>query len=294
MTGQRIKASAMQRQNDDSSKRAAYEESAASRGGANVEASMTLAKRYAVHAVLCQDGQVNKASSSCKAGQGGVCKHVAALLWHKLDLIREGRPYISDALACTEGARDTVWFRKLEYVKHDPSNKGKSARKTTEVRVDVAQATVKRLHTDFIEKGIFPIFADMMEEAEDEASAPRISLPVKECWNHQTPSSDPCTLTLTQAHHREEETRNQSRSMMWHAEHGLVWDEDIQEYGLVEVKTVSRAIDAHLTTFEEVTSRGFVEFIHVDKSVDKTHKHYNQVTGQLALTGLEWGDLAVD
>ncbi|XP_042143266.1 uncharacterized protein LOC121833762, partial [Ixodes scapularis] len=75
---------------------------------------------------------------------------------------------------------------------------------------------------------------------------------------------------------------------------GLVWDEDIQEYGLVEVKTVSRAIDANLTTFEEVMSRGFVEFIHADKSVDKKHKHYYQVTGQLALTGLEWCDLVVD
>ncbi|EEC09253.1 hypothetical protein IscW_ISCW008327 [Ixodes scapularis] len=67
----------------------------------------------------------------------------------------------------------------------------------------------------------------------------------------------------------------------------LVWDEDIQEYGLVEVKTVSRAIDAHLTTFAEVMDRGFVKFIHADKSVDKKHKHYHQVTGQLALTGLE-------
>ncbi|KAG0414922.1 hypothetical protein HPB47_007920 [Ixodes persulcatus] len=47
---------------------------------ANVEASMTLTKRYAVHAVLCQDVQVSKAFCSCKAGQGGVCKHVAALL----------------------------------------------------------------------------------------------------------------------------------------------------------------------------------------------------------------------
>ncbi|XP_040063788.1 uncharacterized protein LOC120838099 [Ixodes scapularis] len=75
---------------------------------------------------------------------------------------------------------------------------------------------------------------------------------------------------------------------------GLVWDEDIQEYGLVEVKTVSRVIDANLTTFDEVMIRGFVEFIHAAKSVDKKHKHYYQVTGQLALTGLEWCDLVVD
>ncbi|CAN7995613.1 unnamed protein product [Ixodes hexagonus] len=366
---------------------------------ANVEASMTLTKRYAVHAVLCQDGQVSKASCACKAGQGGVCKHVAALLWHMLDLIREGRSYIPDALACTEGARQwgpssskrgasTVSFKELDFVKHDPNNKAKSSRKTTEVHVDVAQATIKRLHTDFIEKGIFPMFADVMEEAaftplprkvqehpdsDDGASAPRISLPIKECWNHQMPPSDPCTLTLAEAQHLEEETRGQSRSMLWHTERekritasqfgdivkrqapvnekflrtifsgghgttrhmrvglqneaaalkrykakqkvkvfgvglcvnpglpmlgaspdGLVWDEDIQEYGLVEVKTVSRAIDARLTTFEEVMGRGFVEFIRADKSVDKKHKHYHQMTGQLAVTGLGWCDLVVD
>ncbi|CAN7996268.1 unnamed protein product [Ixodes hexagonus] len=187
------------------------------------------------------------------------------------------------------------------------------------------------------------------------------------------PPSDPCTLTLAEAQHLEEETRGQSRSMLWHTEHekritasqfgdivkrqapvnekflrttfsgghgttrhmraglqneaaalkrykakqkvkvfgvglcvnpglhmlgaspdGLVWDEDIQEYGLVEVKTVSRAIDARLTTFEEVMGRGFVEFIRADKSVDKKHKHYHQMTGQLAVTGLGWCDLVVD
>ncbi|KAG0428563.1 hypothetical protein HPB47_024457 [Ixodes persulcatus] len=54
---------------------------------------------------------------------------------------------------------------------------------------------------------------------------------------------------------------------------GLVWDEGIQEYGLVEVKTVSQAIDAGLMTFHEVMGRRFVEFIHADKSVDKRHNH---------------------
>ncbi|CAN7944095.1 unnamed protein product [Ixodes hexagonus] len=72
---------------------------------ASVEASMSLAKRYPVHAVLCQDGRVTNGSCACKAGQGGVCKHVTALLWHMLDLVREGRSFIPDALACTEGAR---------------------------------------------------------------------------------------------------------------------------------------------------------------------------------------------
>lgn len=32
----------------------------------------------------------------------------------------------------------------------------------------------------------------------------------------------------------------------------VAWDEDIQEYGLVEVKTASQAITAGLRTFEQV------------------------------------------
>ncbi|MDD9361373.1 MAG: YqaJ viral recombinase family protein, partial [Anaplasma sp.] len=366
---------------------------------ANVEASMSLAKRYPVHAVLCQDGRVVKASCACKAGQGGVCKHVTALLWHMLDLIREGQSFIPDALACTEGARQwgpsssrrgasTTVFKELDFVKHDPNNKSKSARKTTEVHVDVPQAALKRLHTDFVEKDIFPMFADVIKDAEftalprkiqecpaldDAASVPRISLPIKVCWTLQMPPNDPCVITLAQAQSLEEQTRGQSKSTLWHSERGkritasqfgdivkrkaavnekflrnifsgsrgathhmkaglkneaaalkryktkkrvqvfsvglcvnpglpmlgaspdgLVWDEDVQEYGLVEVKTVSRAIDAGLLTFEQVVGRGFVDFVKEDKTVDTSHKHHHQMTGQLALTGLGWCDLVVD
>lgn len=58
-----------------------------------------------------------------------------------------------------------VSFKELRFVKHDPNNKAKRARRTMEVHLDVAQATIKSLHTDFIEKGIFSMFADMVEEA---------------------------------------------------------------------------------------------------------------------------------
>ncbi|MDD9361618.1 MAG: YqaJ viral recombinase family protein, partial [Anaplasma sp.] len=54
---------------------------------------------------------------------------------------------------------------------------------------------------------------------------------------------------------------------------GLVWDEDVQEYGLIEVKTVSRVINAGLLTFEQLVGRRFVDFIKEDKSVDTSHKH---------------------
>ncbi|CAN8025276.1 unnamed protein product, partial [Ixodes persulcatus] len=353
---------------------------------ADVEASMSLAKRYPVHAVICQDGQVTKASCACKAGKGGVCKHVTALLWHMLDLVREGRSFIPDALACTEGARQwgpssskrsasTTIFKELDFVKHDPNKKSRGATKTGQVHVDVSQAALKRLHADFVENDIFPMFADVIKEAaftalprkvqerpslDDAACVARISLPIKECWTLQMPPNDPCVITLDEAQSLEEETRGQSRSKLWHSERakritasqfgdivkrkaavnetflrnifsgphgathhmkaglkneaaalqryqmkkrvqlfsvglcvnpglpmlgaspdGLVWDEDIQEYGLVEVKTASRAIAAGLQTFEEVKGRGFAEFIKDDK-IDPNHKHYHQMTGQLA------------
>ncbi|KAG0431020.1 hypothetical protein HPB47_022178 [Ixodes persulcatus] len=173
---------------------------------ADVEASMSLAKRYPVHAVLCQDGQVTKASCACKAGKGGGCKHVTALLWHMLDLVREGRSFIPDALACTEGARQwgpsssrsasTTLLKELDFVKHDPNKKSRGATKTAQVHVDVTQAALKRLHADFVENGIFPMFADVIEDAaftalprkvqehpalDDTACVASISLPVKEC-----------------------------------------------------------------------------------------------------------------
>lgn len=366
---------------------------------ASVQASMNLTRHYAGHVVLGQDGRVVKASCSCKAGQGGVCKHVAALLWHMLDLVREGRAFIPDALACTEGSRQwgpssskgrtsTTLFKELDFIKHDPNNKAKTAKRTAEVRVDVPEAAIKRLHADFVDNGIFPMFADAIEEAEFTAlprktrqlpdldfatSAPRISLPVKECWTYQMPPRDPCLLTLAQAQHLERETRGQSGSMLWHTERakritasrfsdivkrravvtdkfvrgiftgtcgatrhmkaglkneaaalqrykeklkvevfsvglcvnpglpilgaspdGLVWDKDINEYGLVEVKTVSRAMDEGLETLEQVLDRKLVDFIKEDQSVDTNHKHYYQMTGQLALTGLGWCDLVVD
>ncbi|KAG0442923.1 hypothetical protein HPB47_015478 [Ixodes persulcatus] len=335
---------------------------------ADVEASMSLAKRYPLHAVICQDGQLTKASCACKAGKGGVCKHVTALLWHMLDLVREGRSFIADALACTEGAgqwgsssskrsASTTIFKELDFVKHDPNK-----HHLPDGNHGIKEAAFTALPRKVQER----------PSLDDAACVARISLPIKECWTLQMPSNDPCAITLDEAQSLEEETRGQSRSKLWHSERakritasqfgdivkrkaavnetflrnifsgthgathhmkaglkneaaalqryqmkkrvqlfsvglcvntglpmlgaspdGLVWDEDIQEYELVEVKTASRAIAAGLQTFEEVRGRGFAEFIKEDK-IDPNHKHYHQMTGQLALTGLEWCDLVVD
>lgn len=369
---------------------------------ATVEASMSVTKHYAAHAVLCPDGSVSKGSCACKAGQGGVCKHVTALLWHMLDLVREGRSFVPDALACTEGARQwgpssskrgasTALFKELDFIKHDPNKKAKTTMKATELHVDVSQAAIKKLHTDYVEKGLFPMFVDVIEEAafaplprkvqdvqghpniEDIVCVPRISLPVKTCWTYQMPPQDPCSLDLTEAQHLEAETRGQSKSRLWHAERekritashfgdivkrqaavtekfvksifggacsatrymkvgieneaaalkrykakkkvevfrvglcvnpglpmlgaspdGLVWDEAIQEYGLVEVKTLSRAMEKGVESFEEVMDGNYANFIQKDKAVKSSHNHYHQITGQLALTGLGWCDLVVD
>ncbi|KAG0417014.1 hypothetical protein HPB47_005950 [Ixodes persulcatus] len=213
-----------------------------------------------------------------------------------LDLVREGRSFIPDALACMEGARQwgpssskrsasTTIFKELDFVKHDPNKTSRGATKTAQVHVDVLQAALKRLNADFVENDIFPMFADVIKEAAFTALPRKVqerpSLDDAACMKKRVQlfSVGLCV--------------NPGLPVLGASPDGLVCDEDIQEYGLVEVKTASRAIAAGLQTFEEVKGRGFAEFIKDDK-IDPNHKHYHQMTGQLALTGLEWCDLVVD
>ena len=65
----------------------------------NVHASMKKVQ-YTVYVHFHQDtGKVSTASCSCVAGQGGLCKHVAALLYQILDFIQlELRPYKINSL----------------------------------------------------------------------------------------------------------------------------------------------------------------------------------------------------
>ena len=68
----------------------------------NVHASMKKT-RYVVYVHLHQDtGKVFHASCSCPAGQGGCCKHVAALLFQLLDYIQLELTEVPDDLTCTQ------------------------------------------------------------------------------------------------------------------------------------------------------------------------------------------------
>ncbi|KAG0420822.1 hypothetical protein HPB47_003266 [Ixodes persulcatus] len=212
-----------------------------------------------------------------------------------LDLVREGRSFIPDALACTEGARQwgpssskrsasTTIFKEMDFVKHDPNKNSRGATKTAQVHVDVSQAALKRLHADFVEKDMFSMFVDVIMEAAFTALPRKVQeYPSLDDAAHQEEGSSLQCWTLCEPR----------PSHAGASPDGFVWDEDIQEYELVEVKTASRAIAAGLQTFEQVIGRGFADFIKEEK-IDTNHKHYHQMTGQLALTGLGWCDLVVD
>ena len=68
----------------------------------NVHASMKKVQ-YTVYVHFHQDtGKVSTASCSCVAGQGGLCKHVAALLYQILDFIQLELTEVPDDLTCTQ------------------------------------------------------------------------------------------------------------------------------------------------------------------------------------------------
>ena len=65
---------------------------------------------YPVYVHLNQvDGEVENAKCSCKAGQGGCCKHVAALLYTILDFVNLNLKYVSTELTCTQVPRVPRW-----------------------------------------------------------------------------------------------------------------------------------------------------------------------------------------
>ena len=69
----------------------------------NVHASMKKTN-YTVYVHLNQTstGKVSHANCSCKAGQGGCCKHVAALLFQILDFIELELTVVQEDLTCTQ------------------------------------------------------------------------------------------------------------------------------------------------------------------------------------------------
>ena len=60
-------------------------------------------KNYVAFVHLKQDtGEVALANSNCKAGKGGCCKHVVALLFQLLKYIQLDLKVIPDDLTCTQ------------------------------------------------------------------------------------------------------------------------------------------------------------------------------------------------
>ena len=72
---------------------------------ARVSASMK-SIQYNVYVHLCQQtGEVQYNKCSCVAGQGGCCKHVAALLYSLMDFVNLGLQNVPEELTCTQVAQ---------------------------------------------------------------------------------------------------------------------------------------------------------------------------------------------
>lgn len=73
---------------------------------------------------------------------------------------------------------------------------------------------------------------------------------------------------------------------------GLVLERTTSEHGLLEVKTLAKAIEEGLSVEEAVTQKK-VPFLKAGK-LSHRHKYYYQIQGQLGVTGLKWCGLALD
>ena len=69
-----------------------------------VKANVKKGEEYMMFMFICtrKTGKVSLASCSCKAGLGGCCKHVAALLFQLLDFIQLEATEVPDDLTCTQ------------------------------------------------------------------------------------------------------------------------------------------------------------------------------------------------
>ncbi len=73
---------------------------------AEVHASMKNVQYTAYVHFVQLSGEVMEAKCNCKAGQGGCCKHVAALLFTLLDYSNMGAKEIPSDLTCTQVAQN--------------------------------------------------------------------------------------------------------------------------------------------------------------------------------------------
>lgn len=74
---------------------------------------------------------------------------------------------------------------------------------------------------------------------------------------------------------------------------GVVWEHATKQYGLVEVKTLVKAIENCVETFDEVLEKKMATYLQHGK-LAKTHNYHYQVQGQMAITGLKWCDFVID
>ncbi|CAN7943520.1 unnamed protein product [Ixodes hexagonus] len=221
---------------------------------AAVEASFSLARTYSTHVELHTDGSVKGGSCNCKAGCGGVCKHVAALLWFMLDVLRTEHLFLPESTSCTGRPRGwgprngvrrkttTESFSDLSFEKHAPGKAARPAKKPVvkAERVVVKSSSLRRMTESLQECGVSSMMCATIREGGYEAGPRRslpcindgpqlstnegvplaghVRLPLSVLWGSPENITDDCNLTLDEAHELEQKTRGQADKTLWYEE----------------------------------------------------------------------------
>ncbi|KAG0434657.1 hypothetical protein HPB47_018962 [Ixodes persulcatus] len=207
---------------------------------ADVEASMSLAKRYPVHAVICQDGQVTKASCACKAGKDVIKEAAFTALPRKV----QERPSLDDA-ACV--ARISLPIKECWTLQMPPNDPCvitlDEAQSLEETR---GQSRSKLWHSERAKRITASQFGDIVKRkaAVNETFLRNIFSGTHGATHHMKAGlkNEAAALQRYQMKKRVQLFSvglcvNPGLPMLGASPDGLVWDQDIQEYGLVEVKT---------------------------------------------------------
>lgn len=194
---------------------------------------------YDTSCVLASDGKVQSGRCTCADGAGGVCKHVAVLLWYFLDVQRMGHLFVPDSISCT--SKSTTWgcqsstrklemtdFSELKFTEHQPGKVPRQQERSAEkLNFQMKASALKKLCTGLQESGLSPMLVAVIEDVGYQPNKicqsaegvskqqQQIRLPL--CMEYKTRDDmKVCSLSLEEAQALEEMTRGQSNVPLWH------------------------------------------------------------------------------
>ncbi|XP_064457136.1 uncharacterized protein LOC135367975 [Ornithodoros turicata] len=207
-----------------------------------VKASYTLRKEYPVVLKVAAAGNVTGGHCKCPSGKGGVCKHVGALAWFVLDVLRTGNSYIPDPVSCTEkpqqwghrsakGNLNCQEFQQLVFAKHVPGRSivqaagpklkhevGPTKEALQLLADNIMKDTGSHMHARILQSVNYePVTKKRcaLRPLQTVRSNP-ISLPTKILWvDDAKPYTPHHSLSLKEAQELEKLTRGQGSNELW-------------------------------------------------------------------------------